>query len=149
MDDTTFDDFARRAVAARDRRASLKALGAAGAAVLGVAGLADGASARKRRKRRCSCPNSLATRLVVSSNSADLATAAGSQVSANADCGGVGKVVSCGYQTGGSAAQFVNAVVNGVGATSDRSECVALLLRTAESGATAGAHIQATAVCLT
>jgi hypothetical protein len=129
------------------RRASFKALAAAGASLLGAAALADGAAARKRKRKRCACPKSITTRLEISTDSAPLAADAGSQVATNADCGGPNRVVSCGYQTAGNAAQFVNAVINGVGPTSDRSQSVAFLLRTSATGATAGATIQATALC--
>jgi hypothetical protein len=85
---------------------------------------------------------------VIGANSENLAAATGSRAAATADCGGEGKVVSCGYQTGGDAAQFVNVFVSGVGSNPVRSVCVASLLRTTEVGSTAGANIQATAVCL-
>jgi hypothetical protein len=94
---------------------------------------------------RCS---KLTTRTVVSADSNELQTAAGSRVEAFADCGEVGKLVSCGFQTSDDPAGLVNAFVFFVEPDLTHSGCVAALLRTTEVGSTAGATIQSVAVCL-
>jgi hypothetical protein len=74
----------------------------------------------------------------------------GSLVTATAECGGKGKVVSCGYQTGADAEPNVNVLVQAVLPDDERSTCSASLLRTAEVGSSTsfGGTIQAVAICL-
>jgi hypothetical protein len=171
MNEYRFDRSRQSLARASGRRGAVRALGASGLALLAALGFAD-ASAReshkggvqadgKGKKRKAkrgptgpagpAGPAGLAefaTRKVIGANSESLPAATGSRVSATVDCGGEGKVVSCGYQTGGDATQFVNVFVSAVGSNPDRSVCVASLLRTTDVGSTAGANIQATAVCL-
>ncbi len=68
-------------------------------------------------------------------------------MNATANCGGVGKVINCGYQTTFTASHLVNVFVLHVGSNLNRSTCGATLIRTAESGSKAGATIQAAAIC--
>jgi hypothetical protein len=168
MENATFDQSLNGLASATGRRGPLRALSAIGISLLTAMGAGNafanapgegGAKLlhdrRKRKKKRRKnhgatppVPFQFATRVEVSASSIDLQTAAGSEVSAFADCGGEGKVVSCGYQTSDDPAELVNAFVNAVEANSTRSGCNAFLFRTAEAGATAGASIQAVAVCL-
>jgi len=133
-------------LAAVTRRASLTRLAAAGVALLGAAGPVQ-AAPRPARKSRCACPTTLATRRVVSEPSPTLPVERVTTVAA-AECGGPGKVVSCGYQLGGTVAQFVNVAVTVVGPTADAAACVVHIARIAEAGSVAGAVVRATALCL-
>jgi hypothetical protein len=121
------------------RRDALRKAGGLGAVLLAALGLVEPAAAGKR--------HGFQTRLEVSSNSAALPATAGSTVLATADCGGVGKVISCGHQTPASADQLVNVFISFVEPNSDRSNCSVEIIRTAEAGSTAGAKIQAVAIC--
>jgi hypothetical protein len=153
---------------ATGRREAVRALGGRGLAVLAALGLAeasakgsrkggaqaDGKGKKKRKSKRGPAgpagPAGLAefkTRKVNSALSDPLATAAGSRVSATAECGGVGKVVSCGYVTDGGAAAFVNVFVETM-VSNNEGSCFANLLRTSEAGSIAGAAIKAVAICL-
>jgi hypothetical protein len=85
---------------------------------------------------------------VISADSDELQTAAGSRVEVVADCGGEGKVVSCGYQTSDEPSELVNAFVLFVEPDLTNTGCSAALFRTTEVGSTAGATIQAVALCL-
>jgi hypothetical protein len=172
MDATRFDRSIQTMSQATGRRGAVRSLGAGGLALLAALGLAD-ASARESRKGGVQAdgkgkkkrktkrgptgpagpagPAGLAefkTKTVIGANSESLPAATGSRVIATVDCGGEGKVVSCGYQTSGDATLFVNVFVSGVASNPARSVCVASLLRTTDVGSSAGANIQATAVCL-
>jgi hypothetical protein len=65
-----------------------------------------------------------------------------------ADCGGAGKVVTCGYQLNGDAAKFANLVVVVFGPLGDRSGCEAQIAHGAGADSTAGATVRVTALCL-
>ena len=66
-----------------------------------------------------------------------------------ADCGGAGRVVSCGYDVSvGANAQVANLLVQQVVPFAERDRCRAILTRTADAGSTAGATIRAVAICL-
>ena len=119
------------------RRRTLPTIGAAVLALLASLGLTPDASARTRFR----------TRLVVSVNSAPLPVESGSTVNATAECGGDGKVLSCGFQADNTGEQLVNVFVLTVASNTARSSCQAFLRRTAGSGSVAGATIQATAIC--
>ena len=127
-------DQAAAATGVSGRRGALQALGALGVALLASLGVVDGASARFQTKR------------VVSAASAPLGTDAGAVANAFAECGG-GKLLSCGYIVGGQPGELVNTIVTCAGPTDDRRQCAALLFRTAEVGASAGATIKAVALC--
>jgi len=119
------------------RRRSLPTIGAAVLALLASLGLAPDASARTRFR----------TRREISASSDPLPVAVDSTVFAVADCGGQGKALSCSYQTVSSGAELLNAFVFNVGPDNERTGCAASLRRTAGSGSTAGATIQAVAIC--
>jgi hypothetical protein len=89
-----------------------------------------------------------ATKYVFSAPSPPLPVASGSHVDGLADCGGRGRVVSCGYELFGTTPQLANAIVIGVGTDADRRLCVAHLFRVVSVGSSPGALIHATAVCL-
>jgi hypothetical protein len=119
------------------RRRTVHTIGAAAIALLASFGLTMDASAGKRLK----------TRREISESSDPLPVAVDSTVSAFADCGGEGKALSCSYQTSSSGAELLNAFVSTVGPNNERTGCAATLRRTAGSGSTVGATIQAMAVC--
>jgi hypothetical protein len=123
-------------LAARSRRALVAAT---------LVALAPPAAAKKHKPK----PKPFATRLVQSELSDPLPVTAGSDVVAQADCGGKGKVVSCGYQMAATAAQLSNVFVIAVAPADDtRAACVAHIARTSEVGSTPGARITAIALCL-
>jgi hypothetical protein len=90
----------------------------------------------------------LATRFAAADPSGPLPVTAGAVVASDADCGGEGQVVACGYSMSATPEQLVNTFVTRVEPNGDRSGCIAQLRRTAEVGSTAGARIEATALCL-
>ena len=139
---------------ASGRRVALRHLATAGMTFLATLGWGNGVAANRgphhqqvqaeKKKHK----GTLSTQVQISVNSNPLPITAGSSVSAFVPCGGEGTVVSCGYQTTTNAAQLVNAFVDNVAPNTDRSACAASLIRTTETGSTAGATIQAIAVCL-
>jgi hypothetical protein len=134
-------------LAALTRRTSLTRLAAAGMALLGAAGSVQ-AAPRPARTPRCPCPTPGVTRRVVSEPSPALPVEL-ETTGAAAECGGPGAVLSCGYQLGGTATQFVNVAVTVVGPTADAAACVVHIARIAEAGSVAGAVVRATALCRT
>jgi hypothetical protein len=133
------------------RREAIRTIGTTGLGVLGAFGLAD-ASAKKQKgkknKKKGSRGSTFATRFEFSGFSDQLPVAAGGVVNAFADCGSAGKVVSCGYQINAAASSLLSTAVNGVSPVEDLSGCVASLVRTTDVDASAGAEIQAIAICL-
>jgi hypothetical protein len=173
MDTARLDQTVQGLAQATGRRGAMRSLGVRGLALLAALGLgevsaksshkggearfqADGKGKKKRKTKRGPAgpagPPGLAeftTRIVTSANSADLGTSVGDRVVAVAECGGEGKVVSCGYAiVGVSAGSLVNAIVSVVAPEPTRSKCSAFLLRTADGGSTPDASIQAIAICL-
>ena len=129
------------------RRDAVRSFGALTVALLAALGLANDGSAKKRKKRK-KRGSGFATRRVESESSTPLSGGAGGGACAFADCGGSGKVVSCGYQTSTDPAQLVNTFVHLVAPLEDSSRCVACLERIVSTGSTDGATIQAIALCL-
>jgi hypothetical protein len=111
---------------------------------------ADEKGKKKRKKKRDPAGSRFATRVVISAPSDPLTEAEGSLVTATAECGGTGKVVSCGYLTRTEAEEYVNVLVQAVQPDSERSSCSASLLRTVEVGFSTSfkGTIQAMAICL-
>jgi hypothetical protein len=132
------------------RRDAMRSLSAMGITVLAALGRADASAqgglhaARKKKHKK---PGSgFATRYVASEQSEPLPHFVGASVSAFADCGGDGQVVSCGYELSGTAGELTTLVINVVRPTPERSGCVAGLYRASDSAT--GATIQAVAICL-
>jgi hypothetical protein len=71
-----------------------------------------------------------------------------STVIAAANCGGEGRVLSCGYQMDNSSAELANVIVQTLEPNSARDKCSVFLQRTAGADSVAGATIQAVAICL-
>jgi hypothetical protein len=125
--------------------------------VIRLAGAGDGgqqiqAEGKRKKKRGPTGPtgpagSAFATRREISDNSNPLPVAAGSIVSAFANCGGEGKAIACSYQLAGNAAELVNAIVQSFGPDVEFSGCGVSLERTTAVGSTAGATIQAMAIC--
>jgi hypothetical protein len=113
------------------------------------------AEGRRKKKRGPTGPTGPAgpagsdfdLRREISGNSNPLPLAAGSNVSAFANCGGEGKAIACSYQLSGSAAQLANTVVQSFGSDSQFSGCGVNLTRTTDVGSSAGATTQAIAIC--
>jgi hypothetical protein len=96
-------------------------------------------------------PTVRVTRYVGGAPSDPLAVAVDSTASSNADCGGLGTVVTCGYLLSGTGAQLANVIVRQMEANDGENElsnCIVTMVRTAEAGSTAGAQIQAVATCV-
>jgi hypothetical protein len=164
--DTRRDDESRNALAsATGRRAALGSLGASGLALLAALGFTR-ASAKGSAKRDADATTDarvqtdqaqtssvqtealrrpFRTKFVVGQSSSPLG-ATSSDVGAVATCGERGTVVSCGYHVFGSDLQVAGTLVGLVASNATRSQCSAALRRV--SNGTAGATIQANAVCL-
>jgi hypothetical protein len=152
------------------RRHAIRAAGAIGMALLTSLGLQGQTSAKSKNKRRvkrgsAGHPGPSGPQGPVGATGATgatgpdyvpvgksgpqsigLAVATGSAVDSIVTCG-KGKVLSCGYNVGATAAQMVNVIVKGVAADQDLSICQAMLERTTNVGSTAGATIIAYAIC--
>jgi hypothetical protein len=178
MDATRFDRSIHTLAQATGRRGAMRSLSANGLALLAALGLAevsakaphtgdedrvqaDGRGMKKRKTKRGPAgpagpagptgPAGVAvfkTREVRSEVSQPLPAQANTGVTVTADCGGEGKVLSCGYEASGDATQLVNVVVLTVHSNEERSVCFASLLRTSANGAVAGGKIRAFAICL-
>jgi hypothetical protein len=152
MVESDFTLAPRDAAGSPARREAVRAIGAAGLAALAAFGLADASSAKKKKrkktKKKGSRGSGFATRLEFSEFSDPLPVETGSQVVASVDCGGPGRVVSCGYQINGVGPLLVNTAITVVEPNGDLSSCAASLQRASDVGATAGAQIQAVAICL-
>jgi hypothetical protein len=146
------------------RRTAMRGVGALGMGLLASLSLMP-AAAKKKSRAKIGPPGPagpagpagptgpaappLQTRVEFSTNSSPLPTAQGSTVEATANCGGAGKVVSCGYQVNGDTEQLLDVIVEFVKPDNTRSTCVASLRRVLTNSSTAGATIQAVAICLT
>jgi len=86
------------------------------------------------------------TEKVIGDSSPPLQAAAGSFAQGNAACGGNGELLSCGYETSATNDQLLNVFVTSVGPNPERSECEAIMRRTATTGSVAGAKIRAVAI---
>lgn len=167
MEPTRIDRLVNGLTQATIRRDALRSLGASGLVLLAALGLtdasakgshmgdnarvqADGKGKKNRKKKRGPAGFKFATRVVVSAKSDPLTEATGSLVSATAECGGEGEVVSCGYQVDAEAEPNVNVVVQAALPNTERSSCTASLLRTLEVGSSTSfrSTIQAVAICL-
>jgi hypothetical protein len=96
----------------------------------------------QRKKRR------FASQKVQGDLSAPLSTEVGSQVFSRAFCpGGKGKLLGGGYSIDGTSAQLVNVIVIHSAPDDGAGSFAAVLRRTSDSGNTAGATIQAFAIC--
>ena len=131
------------------RRTALRTLGAMGAALLATVGVVETASAKKKRKSKPGPVGpAFATRVEFSAPSDPLPVSEGSTVQATADCGGEGRVVSCGHQVSGDANELLSVIVAAVKPNNARSSCSADMTRVVTADSVEGVTIQAIAICL-